>query len=83
MASNIFQPFLSLVCDLTFRSGNYDWGYNENTAAGPRNQQSNANYWSSTRNGGNSYDLNFNSGNLNPQNTDNRGWGLTLRCVAQ
>ena len=73
----------TLVAIISSRSGNYDWGYNENTAAGPRNQQSNANYWSSTRNGGNSYDLNFNSSNLNPRDTSYPGWGYTIRCVAQ
>ena len=68
---------------LPLLSGNYDWGQIENTAAGPRNQQTEGDYWSSTRNGGNAYNLNFNSGNLNPQNNNVRGWGFTVRCVAQ
>ena len=73
----------SPFCFISCLSGFYDWGNWEDTAAGPRTQGSWANYWSSTRNGGNSYNLNFSSSNLNPQNSNNRGNGFTLRCVAQ
>ena len=81
-SSNKDVAILSAPLSFT-RSGVYDWGYVENTAAGPRVRRSLAYYWSSTRSGGNSYDLYFASGSLDPQNSDYRGWGFTLRCVAQ
>lgn len=46
------------------------------------NRGTNGNYWSSTfNNATNAYNLNFNSGTVNPQNNNNRNNGLTLRAV--
>lgn len=46
------------------------------------NRGTNGNYWSSTfNNASNAYNLNFNSGNVNPQNNNNRWNGLTVRAV--
>lgn len=58
------------------------------TAAGNRNNSngslnnvgSNGNYWSSTVDGTNSYNLNFNSGNAN-MNSNNRANGRSVRCL--
>jgi len=46
----------------------------------------NGNYWSATPHLGdpnNAYQLNFNSGNVNPQNNNNRANGQSVRCVAE
>ena len=54
--------------------------FNDST---PVNQGSNGNYWSSTRNNGNNmYNLNLNTSNVNPANTNNRNNGFSIRCVA-
>ena len=46
------------------------------------NRGSNGNYWSSVFNSStNAYNLNFNSGNVNPANNNNRRNGLTIRPV--
>ena len=46
------------------------------------NAGSNGNYWSSSRNSEtNAYNVNFNSGNLNPQNNNNRNNGYAVRPV--
>lgn len=57
-------------------------------AAGNRNGSSvnnvgsNGNYWSSTANDtNNAYNVNFNSGNLNPANNNNRNNGFSVRLV--
>lgn len=56
-------------------SGNYN-------GTSLNNRGSNGNYWSATRNNdSNAYNLNFNSGNVNPQNNNNRNNGLTVRAV--
>ena len=48
------------------------------------NAGSNGNYWSSTANGtNNAYNVNFNSGNLNPANNNNRYNGNSVRLVRQ
>ena len=40
-------------------------------------------YWSSVgRSSSNAYNLNFNSGNVNPSNNNNRYNGQSVRCVA-
>lgn len=44
------------------------------------NEGSNGNYWSSTVNGANSWNLNFNSGNAN-MNNNNRANGMSVRCI--
>jgi uncharacterized protein (TIGR02145 family) len=41
---------------------------------------SNGNYWSSTVNGTNAKNLNFNSSNAN-LNNNNRADGLSVRCI--
>ena len=45
------------------------------------NQGSNGNYWSSSVTGTNAFYLNFNSGSVNPANTNNRANGFSVRCV--
>ena len=57
-------------------------------AAGNRNGTSvnnvgsNGNYWSATyNNSNNAYNLNFNSGNVNPSNNNNRYNGRSVRLV--
>jgi len=45
------------------------------------NQGTNGNYWSSSPNGTNGYNLNFKSSNINTSNNTNRANGLTLRCI--
>ncbi|MBR0072961.1 MAG: hypothetical protein IJP95_03920 [Bacteroidales bacterium] len=57
-------------------------------AAGNRNGTSvnnvgsNGNYWSATyNNSNNAYNLNFNSGNVNPSNNNNRYNGQSVRLV--
>lgn len=55
---------------------NYNSGWNTN------NVGSNGNYWSSTgNNAANAYNLNFNSGNINPANNNNRYNGFSVRLV--
>jgi hypothetical protein len=55
-------------------------GNRNRTSGGLNNQGANANYWASTPNGTNAYNLNFNSTNLNPQNNNNRANGFSVRC---
>ena len=43
----------------------------------------NGNYWSSTPNGANAYNLNINSSGVNPSNSNNRSNGFLVRCVAE
>lgn len=46
------------------------------------NAGSNGNYWSSSvNNENNAYNVNFNSGNLNPQNNNNRYNGFSVRLA--
>ena len=46
------------------------------------NAGSNGNYWSTTANGtNNAYNVNFNSGNVNPANNNNRYNGFSVRLV--
>jgi len=46
------------------------------------NQGSNANWWSSTVNSAtNAYNLNLNSSNIYPQNTNNKYNGFSVRCI--
>ena len=62
------------------RSGYYSW-----SGGSLNNQGTNGNYWSAsaTSTATNAYNLNFNASNLNPQNANNKGNGLTVRCVAR
>ena len=65
-----FAP-LSLVRAGWYNYGNGDLGY----------KGGNGFYWESKANGTNAYNLNFNSGNLNPQNNNNKGNGFSIRCL--
>jgi len=69
-------------------------GYNRNIAriffpaagnrngTGLNNRGSNGNYWSSSLNSSaNGYNLNFNSGGVNPANNNNRFNGFSVRAV--
>jgi hypothetical protein len=53
-----------------------------NEGDGPNDVGNNGNYWSSTVNDGNNgFKLNFNSGNVNPENNDNRDNEYPVRAV--
>ena len=55
---------------------------NRNNDGTMNNVGSNGNYWSSTPNdSNNAYNLNFNSGNVNATNNNNRNNGRSVRCV--
>ena len=57
-------------------------GNRNNNNGTMNNVGSNGNYWSSTPNSAtNGYNLNFNSGNVNPSNNNNRTNGFPVRCV--
>ena len=44
----------------------------------------NGNYWSAgAYSASNGRNLNFNSGNVNPQNTNNRSYGFSVRPVSE
>ena len=59
------------------RSGNVNSGSLNNSA-------NNGNYWSSAVDStSNAFNLNFNSGNVNPANNNNRNNGFSVRCVAE
>ena len=62
-------------------TGNYNW-----TNGALNNRGYNGNFWSSTGTdtSGTAYNLNINyNGNFNPQNSNNKVNGLTIRCVAK
>jgi len=55
---------------------------NRNNGSGSMNNLgSNGNYWSSSINGANANNLNFNTGGVNPGNNNNRGNGFSVRCL--
>gem|GEM_PF-1354707 len=56
---------------------------NRNNAGTLNNAGTNGYYWSSTVNGTNAYNLNFNSTTVNPANNNNRANGFSVRCVAE
>ncbi|MBR0402963.1 hypothetical protein IJI55_00210 [Candidatus Saccharibacteria bacterium] len=59
--------------------GNWNWNN-----ASENNQGSNGNFWSGTPSAEtNAYNLNYNSGGVNPQNNNNKGNGFSIRCVAR
>ena len=62
----------------------YMWGYGCNITRGSlSNDGTNGYYWSaSPNNTNNGYNLNFNSGNVNPQNNNNRAYGFSVRPVS-
>ena len=64
-------------CHLLPASGNRN-----NSNGTLNNRGNNGNYWSSTENSTNAYNLNFNSGSVNPANNNNRLNGFSVRCVA-
>ena len=75
----MFLGRYSLFCFGFPRSGNYNYN-----SGGLNNRGSNGYFWSSRSNSAtNSYNLNFNASNLNPQNNNNKGNGFAVRCVAQ
>jgi uncharacterized protein (TIGR02145 family) len=55
-------------------------GYRNNGDASQNNLGSNGNYWSSSPNSPNAYNLNFNVSNVNPANNNNRANGFSVRC---
>ncbi len=56
-------------------------GYRNRSDGALNNQGSNGNYWSSSPNSANAYNLNFNSTGVNPANNNNRANGFSVRCV--
>ena len=58
-------------------------GYRNNNNGQLNNVGNNGNYWSGSPNGTNGYNLNFNNGNVNPANNNNRSNGFSVRCVAE
>lgn len=56
-------------------------GYRDYSSAGLNNLGSNGYYWSSSINGINAYNLNFNSTAVNPANNNNRANGFSARCI--
>ena len=56
-------------------------GNRNNSSAALNNQGSNGNYWSSSPNGTNSYNLNLTASGVNPANNNNRANGFSVRCV--
>jgi uncharacterized protein (TIGR02145 family) len=58
---------------------------NRNNASGAvNNEWNNGYYWSASPNSAtNAYSLNFNSGGVNPQNNNVRGYGFPVRCVQE
>ena len=59
-------------------------GYRNNDSGQLNNVGSNGYYWSSSPNSSssnNAGNLNFNSGNVNPLNNNNRANGFSVRCV--
>jgi len=57
-------------------------GNRNNTNGALNNRGNNGNYWSSTENGSNAYNLNFDSSVVNPANNTNRTNGFSVRCIA-
>jgi uncharacterized protein (TIGR02145 family) len=58
-------------------------GYRNNNSATLNNAGTNGNYWSTTVNSTNAYNVNFNSSNVNPGNNNNRANGHSVRCLAE
>ncbi|RHA81915.1 hypothetical protein DW916_16470 [Segatella copri] len=57
-------------------------GYRNSNDGSMNNVGSNGYSWSSSPyNDNNGYNLNFNSGNVNPSNNNNRANGFSVRCV--
>ncbi len=56
-------------------------GNRNNSNGSMNNVGSNGNYWSSSINGTNAYNLNFNSGSVNSANNNNRANGFSVRCI--
>jgi uncharacterized protein (TIGR02145 family) len=56
-------------------------GYGDGTSV--NNKGTNMNFWTTTGAGTNAYNLNINftSGNINPQNYNNQRYGFQVRCV--
>jgi len=56
-------------------------GNRDYSSAGLNNLGGNGNYWSSSPNGVNAYNPNFNSTAVNPANNNNRANGFSVRCI--
>ncbi len=56
-------------------------GNRNRTSGGMNNVGSNGRYWSSSVTGTNARNLNVNSGDVNPANSNNRGNGFSVRCL--
>jgi hypothetical protein len=56
-------------------------GNRDNGGGGLNNQGVNGNYWSSSPDSTNAYNLNFNSGGVNPANNNDRANGFSVRCL--
>lgn len=56
-------------------------GNRNRTNGSMNNVGSNGNYWSSSIDGSNARNLNFNSSGVNTSNSNNRANGLTVRCI--
>ena len=72
------QKVVTAKLDIFFpASGNYN-------GTSLNNRGSNGNYWSSSYiSETNAYNLNFNSGGVNPANNNNRRYGFSVRAVQQ
>lgn len=79
------NPYLcfSLLDPLIRYCFNCSYAGNRNSASGVLNNVgSNGNCWCSSSNSqNNAYNLNFNSGNVNPQNNNNRANGFSVRAA--
>ncbi len=73
----------NLACRFPFsgflRTGNYNYSDGK-----VYNRTTNGNWWSATRSSATAANnLNTNTTNVNPQNSNNRGNGFAVRCVAR
>jgi hypothetical protein len=55
-------------------------GNRNNSNGDVNNEGSNGYYWSASVNGTNGRNLNFNSSAVNPDNSNNRAYGFSVRC---
>jgi len=66
---------------MTLRVTTFISGNRNNSTAGYYNQGTNGNYWSSSPNGINGYNVNISSTQVNPLNNNNRANGFSVRCL--
>jgi len=77
---HLMQYFRALKCEFVFYQPVA--GNRNNSTGALTNVGSNGNYWSSTVNGTNARNLNFNSSNAN-MNSNNRANGFSVRCLKE